>query len=177
MNPLSTMASKVDIESLKMTAIINGMSLAKLPLLAFISPKVVKASGPQSIVRVKLGFRTRNHLGVMYFGALAMGAELSIAMKAVQEIQRSGQRIDFLFKNFKCEFHKRADGDVHFICDEAEDVAALIHESSTSAERMERTFKGYAIVPSKSQEPIMNYELTLTVKNRSLSSKAKADQK
>lgn len=164
MNPFASL----DVESLKMTALINGMSWAKLPLLAFISPRVIKCTGPQSIVQVGLGFRTRNHLGVMYFGALAMGAELSIALKAVQEIQRSGQRIDFLFKNFKCEFHKRADGDVHFICDEAEKVAELIHESATSAERLERTFKGRAIVPSKGEESIMDYELTLTVKNRSL---------
>ncbi|MES2965624.1 MAG: DUF4442 domain-containing protein [Bdellovibrionota bacterium] len=160
--------ASIDMESLKMTALINGMSLAKLPLLAFISPRVVKCTGPQSIVQVGLGFRTRNHLGVMYFGALAMGAELSIALKAVQEIQRSGQRIDFLFKNFKCEFHKRADGDVQFICDEAEAVAELIQTAATSPDRMERTFKGRAIVPSKSQDSIMDYELTLTVKNRSI---------
>ncbi|MEK7358204.1 MAG: DUF4442 domain-containing protein [Bdellovibrionota bacterium] len=156
-----------------MTALINGMSLAKLPLLAFISPRVIKCTGAQSIVQVGLGFRTRNHLGVMYFGALAMGAELSIALKAVQEIQRAGQRIDFLFKNFKCEFHKRADGDVQFICDEADKVTALILASAGSPERMEGTFKGRAIVPSKSQDSIMDYELTLTVKNRSLSSPKK----
>jgi hypothetical protein len=172
MNPFSA----IDMESLKMTALINGMSWAKLPLLAFISPRVIKCTGPQSIVQVGLGFRTRNHLGVMYFGALAMGAELSIALKAVQEIQRSGQRIDFLFKNFKCEFHKRADGDVHFICDEAESVAELIHTAATSPDRMERTFKGRAIVPSKSQDSIMDYELTLTVKNRSLAKRTESKQ-
>ncbi|MES2854525.1 MAG: DUF4442 domain-containing protein, partial [Bdellovibrionota bacterium] len=111
-----------DVEALKMTAVVNGISLLKLPLLAFISPRIVKCTNEQSVVQVGLGFRSRNHLGVMYFGALAMGAELSIAVKAVQEIQRSGKRIDFLFKDFKCEFSKRADGDVQFICDEAGQV-------------------------------------------------------
>lgn len=167
MNPFSSL----DVESLKMTALINGMSLAKLPLLAFISPRVIKCTGSQSIVQVGLGFRTRNHLGVMYFGALAMGAELSIALKAVQEIQRTGQRIDFLFKNFKCEFHKRADGDVQFICDEADAVADLIQRAASSPDRLEGTYKGRAIVPSKGQDSIMDYELTLTVKNRSLGAK------
>lgn len=170
MNPFASL----DVESLKMTAIINGLSLMKLPLLAFVSPRVVECTGPRSVVQVNLGFRTRNHLGVMYFGALAMGAELSIALKAVQEIQKSGQRIDFLFKDFKCEFHKRADGDVQFVCDEADKVAELIHNAAGSAERLEGTYKGRAIVPSKGQDSVMDYELTLSVKNRSIGSKNSA---
>lgn len=165
------MINDIDVEALKLTAIVNGISLLKLPLLAFISPRIVKCSEEQSVVKVGLGMRTRNHLGVMYFGALAMGAELSIAVKAVQEIQRSGQKIDFLFKNFKSEFHKRADGDVHFICDEAHAVAELIRLSARSAERHEATFKGRAIVPSKGPDAVMDYELTLTVKNRSMGKK------
>ena len=159
------------IESLKLTAYVNAISLIKLPLLAFTSPRILKCSGDQSVVQIGLGFRTRNHLGVMYFGALAMGAELSIAAKAVQEIYSSGQQIDFLFKDFKCEFLKRADDDVQFICDEAGLVADLIHRASTSPERMQQTFNGYAIVPKKSQDPVMTYELTLTVKNRTLNKK------
>lgn len=155
-------------KNLKTTFLINGFSLLKLPLLAFISPRIMELSQAKSIVRVRLGYRTRNHLNVMYFGALAMGAELSIAAKAVEEIQKSGKRIDFLFKNFSCEFLKRADGHVHFICEQADQVAELIASSSQSAERMEKEFEGYAIVPSRSDEPVMKYRLTLTVKNRSL---------
>jgi hypothetical protein len=157
---------KIDLEALKMTAVVNGISLLKLPLLAFISPRVVKCGDEQSITQVGLNFRTRNHLGVMYFGALAMGAELSIAVKAVQEIQRSGKKIDFLFKNFKADFSKRADGDVQFICDDAGKVAQLIRDASVSADRIEGTYKGHALVVG-SPVPIMTYELTLTVKNRS----------
>jgi hypothetical protein len=157
----------MNLENFKLTALVNGLSLIKIPLLAFTSPRVIKCDDKTSVVKVGLGFRTRNHLGVMYFGALAMGAELSIALKAVQEIQRSGQRVDFLFKNFQCEFHKRADGDVHFICDEADKVAALIHQALGTDKRLEASFKGYAIVAEKSSEPIMTYQLTLTVKNRS----------
>ena len=156
-------------ETTKLTAFINGISLLKLPLLAFTSPQVVALTDRQSIVKVRLGWRTRNHLGVMYFGALAMGAELSIALKAVEQIQKSGKRIDFLFKDFSCEFLKRADGHVHFICDEADGVAELIQKAASSDERLERKFTGHAIVPSKGQDAIMKYTLTLTVKNRSRS--------
>lgn len=157
----------MDLKALKLTAFINGYSLLKLPLLAFTAPQIIALTDRQSIVKVRLGWRTRNHLGVMYFGALAMGAELSIALKAVDEIAKSKKRIDFLFKDFHAEFGKRADGHVHFICDEADGVSDLIKQATTTSERLERQFKGYAIVPSKGGEPIMNYTLTLTVKNRS----------
>ncbi len=97
-----------------------------------------------------------------------MGAELSVALKAVQTIQQTGKRIDFLFKDFKCDFLKRADGHVLFICEEADKVAALIHESAATPDRLTRTFKGYAVVETNPEEPVMKYELTLSVRNRSI---------
>lgn len=161
----------MNIENLKLTAFLNGLSLMKLPLLAFVTPRVVEFTETKSVVKIPLGYRTKNHLGVMYFGALAMGAELSIALKCVTEIQKSKKRIDFLFKDFQCEFLKRGDGDVHFVCDTAADVTALVQECLTNPERLEKTFEGYAYVPSKSAEPVMKYRLTLTMKNRSIAKK------
>lgn len=156
----------VNLENLKLTALINAYSALQIPLLGFITPQVVELTEDQSVVRVRLDRRTRNHLGVMYFGALAMGAELSIALKAIQTISQTGQRIDFIFKDFSAEFLKRADGHVHFICPEAARVRELIESSARSTERMENTFKGFAVVPSKSSEPVMKYQLTLSVRRR-----------
>lgn len=158
---------QVNLENLKLTAMINAVSLWQIPLLAFITPKVVELTNERSEVRVRLGHRSRNHLKVMYFGALAMGAELSIALKAVQAIHNSGMRIDFIFKDFSSQFLKRADGHVHFICDEAGKVQELIEAAMLTDERLEATFNGYAVVPSKSNEAVMRYALTLSVRKRS----------
>lgn len=151
----------------KINLFLRLFSFFKLPLLFFAGPRVVELSDQKSIVQVKLGYRTRNHLGVMYFGALAMGAELSIAIKAVESIQSSKKRIDFIFKDFKAEFLKRADGDVHFVCDQVPQVQNLIFQASQTSQRLEGTFTGKAFVPSKSNDPVMTYQLTLSVKNRS----------
>lgn len=149
------------------TALINAMSVAMLPLLAMCTPKVVEMSPERSVVKIRLGWRTRNHLGVMYFGALAMGAELSIALKAIQGIRESGQKIDFLFKDFKAEFLRRADGHVHFICDQAAQVSELVQQTADSSERFNRTFEGRAVLADHPEEVVMTYSLTLTMKNRS----------
>lgn len=157
----------MSLSNLKLTAFVNGLGLLKLPLLAFCFPKVKELSENKSIIKIRLGYRTKNHLRSMYFGALAIGAELSVALTAVDQIQKSKRRIDFIFKDFKAEFLKRADGHVLFICEEAAGVKGLIQEAIHSEERLEKEFKGYAIVESRPEEKIMTYTLTLSVKKRS----------
>lgn len=156
----------MNFETLKMTALVNAYSLFKIPLLAFITPRIVELGEARSAVKVRLGLRTRNHLGVMYFGALAMGAELSVALKALQTIQASGKKIDFIFKDFHADFLKRADGHVIFVCEAGAEIAALVGAAAADSERHTQTFEGYAYVPSKSTEPVMKFQVTLSLKQR-----------
>lgn len=166
LNKLQAFLPQVNLENLKLTALINAYSAVQIPLLSFITPKVVELTDEKSVVKVRLDRRTRNHLKVMYFGALAMGAELSIALKAIQTISQSGKRIDFIFKDFNAEFLKRADGHVHFVCLEAAQVKDLIERAAQTDERLEATFNGHAVVPDKSPDPVMTYKLTLSVRQR-----------
>ena len=141
----------------------------KIPLIGFCSPRVIEASDQRTVLKVKLGFRTKNHLGAMYFGALAIGSELCIAMLAVKKIKESGLQIDFLFKDYQAHFLKRAEGDVLFICEEAHIVVEQINQAKNSTERINRTMTAYAIVPSVSEtDKIATFALTLSVKRRSI---------
>ncbi len=140
---------------------------AKIPLIGFCSPQVIEASDQRTVLKMKLGYRTRNHLGAMYFGALAIGSELCIALLAVKKIKESKVPIDFLFKDYKADFLKRAEGDVLFICEEAQIVVQQIAEATLSPERINRTMTAYAVVPSVSPtEKIATFSLTLSVKKR-----------
>ncbi len=152
-----------------MTLFIHLYGLLKIPLVFFISPRVVEFTRQRFVLKVPLGYRTKNHLNSMYFGAMGIGAELSIAGPAVFAIGEAKQKIDFVFKDFHANYLKRGDGHVHFVCDEIKTVLELIEESKTTPNRVERKMKGYAIVPSKSMtEQVMTYELTLSVRNRSI---------
>lgn len=160
--------SKPPLSLFKTNLLLKAYGFFKIPLLAFVNPKCVELSPTRSVIKIKLARRTQNHLRVMYFGALSVGAELSVAITAVTAIYESGQKIDFIFKDFKADFLKRCDGDVYFTCDEADKVRALIEKAKTTSERLEGCFKGYATVPAKSAtEKVATYELTLSVKNRS----------
>ena len=155
------------LQNFKNNLFLSLYAWSKIPLIGFCGPRVIEASDQRTILKVPLGFRTKNHLGAMYFGALAIGSELCIAMLAVKKIQESGLKIDFLFKDYKAEFLKRAEGDVHFICEEAHIVVEQINQAKTSSERINRTMTAYAIVPAVSAtDKVATFELTLSVKNR-----------
>ena len=155
------------LQNFKNNLFLSIYAWSKIPLIGFCMPRVLESSDQRTVLKIPLGFRTKNHLGAMYFGALAIGSELCIAMLAVKKIQESGARIDFLFKDYKAEFLRRAEGDVHFICEEAQVVVDQINEAKGSTERINRTMTPYAIVPSVSMtEKVATFELTLSVKNR-----------
>ena len=152
---------------LKHTAFLRLYTLAKIPLIALLLPEVLEMGKSRTVIKVALRKLNKNHLGTMYFGSLAMGAELVIAAKAVFAIHESKEKIDFVFKDFNAKFLKRADGDVHFICEEGEAVEALIAKAIQSGVREEQTFSGFALVPSKSEtEKVMTSTVTLSVKKR-----------
>ena len=102
----------------KNTAFIRLYTFMKIPLIWWLQPSVMEMGDHKTILKIPLTRRTRNHLHSMYFGVLAVGVELVIAAKVVQVIYDSKKSVDFVFKDFKAEFLKRVEGDVHFVCDQ-----------------------------------------------------------
>lgn len=145
---------------------IRGGSLLKIPLLAFAWPEVLEITENRSQLRIPFSYRTKNHLNVIYFGALCMGAEAVIALHVLDEIRKDG-KIDFLFKDFKAQFLKRAESDVVFVCDQGLAIREMVHVARTTKERQTVTFESYAMTPAKTgNEKIAVFSLTLSVKQR-----------
>jgi hypothetical protein len=150
----------------KLSWMIYALTFLKIPIIAFMRPKVLELSERRSVVQLKLNRRTKNHLGAMYFGALTVGAELTCALKAVELVFLKKKKVNFLFKDFKAEFLQRAQGDVHFICEQTKDVENLIEKALASGNREEQLIKGKAFEISNLNDPIMTFELTLSLKKR-----------
>jgi hypothetical protein len=49
----------------------------KIPLIGYTSPKLISIDSQSVQVKIKLRRRTKNHLSSMYFGALAVGADIA----------------------------------------------------------------------------------------------------
>lgn len=147
----------------KLNWLIKGTSLLRVPLLSFCNPKLI-ALEPKSQVFIPLNFVTKNHVRTMYFGALAMGAELSVAVPILNAMFIEKKKISFIFKNVKCEFLKRADTDVIFEYASIDKSRELIEKALQSGERENLTCPGLAYSSKNPENVFMTYEITVSVK-------------
>ena len=141
--------------------------LFKIPLILFVRPKLIKFNNESIVIRIRLRRRTKNHLGCMYFGALAIGADLSAGFLAYQLIQESRQPVKLIFKNLQAQFLKRAEADVYFTCVDGAAISRLVDAAIHSGEREELAVKVIATTPSLSgDEPIAEFTLVLSLKKK-----------
>ena len=138
--------------------------LTRIPLIFFCRPQVMKITKNSLEVRIKLNRRTRNHLNSMYFGVLSVGADVTGGYLAMRYIHTRKSRISLIFKDFKADFLKRAEGDVHFICTEGNEIRSLIQQSEETGKRENIPVHVTATVPSKSKDPVARFVLTLSIK-------------
>ena len=100
----------------------------------------------------------------MYFAALAMGADCSVGLLAVDLIRQKREKISFIFKDFNAEFHRRATGDVYFSCNQGREIAELVKMAAAGEERVELPLHAVATVPSENDQPVARFRLTLSLK-------------
>ena len=151
----------------KTTLFIKLLGFTKIPMIFFCRPKVIQISDESLSVKIKLKRRTQNHLKTMYFGVLAVGADLAGGVLAMRHINQIDKKVVLVFKDFKAEFHKRADDDVVFSCSDGLAIKDLVQKASKIGERHNLPLKLTATVPSKYGEPVASFILTLSIKKRS----------
>ena len=72
----------------------------------------------------------------MYFGALAVGADVAPGLLTFYLVEKQGMQINFAFKSMKAEFLKRAETDVTFICEASEAIRNALRQSMEENERV-----------------------------------------
>ena len=141
------------------------VGLFKIRLLGFVNAKLVEYSEEKTVVRIPLNRKTRNHLGSVYFGALAVGADVTGAWIAFDYLDRTKKNVSIVFKDLQAEFLKRADGDVHFTCLDGPDVLASFKQTILDGERKNIPLTVTATVPSKyGEEPVATFVMTLSMR-------------
>ena len=142
--------------------------LIKVPLIGQTRPKITKLTDTESEVIIPLRRKSKNHLNSMYFAALGIGADTAVGILILNKIKKSGKKISFVFQEVRAEYHKRAEGDVSFICHSGEVIDELINKVTKSNERQSITIAAYATTPALTgDEKIASFFMTLSLKNNS----------
>ena len=137
----------------------------QVPLIGHLKPKLIELRDQTIVVRLPLNRRSRNHFHSMYFGALAVGADLACGLHGFYHARQAGCKISLLFKSFQAEFLKRPESDVYFVCRMGDEVKAMIEESKTTKERVNKKLKikAYTHYLSQAQE-VADFILELSIK-------------
>jgi hypothetical protein len=140
----------------------------KIPLIGFVRPRLIELSDTKMVIKIPLRRRTKNHLGSMYFGALAIGADLSGAFQAFFIAEKTNRKMSIVFKNFNASFISRPESDVFFVSEEGGLIQDIIDETIKTKERVTKDIKINAFT-NYPEDPthVAEFVLGLSIKDKS----------
>ena len=140
------------------------MGMFKIPMIAYVRPKLLLLDDHKVQLRIRLRRRTKNHLKSMYFGSLAVGADVAAGLHAFYFAEQSDAKLSFAFKSVKAEFHQRATTDVLFESNEGVVIQKVISAAIESKERKNHPVMVYAYNTSKELVATFIMEISVKVK-------------
>ncbi len=146
----------------KMKWLLFLLGTLKIPLIGFIKPRLIEVNDQSTKLKIKLRRRSKNHLNSMYFGALAVGADVAAGIHAFYFSKKMGKPVSFAFKSMQADFLKRAESDVVFSSDEGHLVMAAMKVSASSGERVNQPI--HVLAKDSSGEIVATFVMEVSVK-------------
>jgi hypothetical protein len=138
------------------------LSYFKIPLIGFVRPKLKVLNDEECSVLIPLRRRSKNHLNSMYFGALAIGADLAGGLHAFYFAECRELKIALAFKDVKATFFKRAETNILFKSVDGALMKAALKESLEVGKRVNQPIIVKAI--NSENEVVAEYLLTISIK-------------
>jgi len=154
------MSNKVSLGQMKWKLFLLG--LIKIPIIGYVKPKLIQIDDEEISIKIKLRKRTKNHLNSMYFGALAVGADIAGGLHAYYFSEASGKKISFAFKGMEASFFKRAESDIVFKSSDGKIVKEAVNNSFERKKRINENIKVYAF--NKHHEIVAEFTMIISIK-------------
>lgn len=138
------------------------MGIFKIPMIGYVRPRLQNITDEEVVVKIKLCRRTKNHLKSMYFGSLAVGADVTAGLHAFYFCDELNVKPSFAFKGMKAEFLKRAETDIVFTCTEGLVIREQVLKAIQTNERQNHWVKVTA--KDLNGEVVALFEMEISVK-------------
>ncbi len=138
------------------------LGLIKIPMLRFVSPKLLEIDDEKVRVKIRLRRRTKNHLNSMYFAALAVGADVTGGIQVFYFAEQMGKKVSFAFKGMNAQFLKRAETDTFFESLEGNKVKAAFEQSLSTGERVNETIA--VVAKNTNDEVVATFDMIISLK-------------
>jgi len=96
--------------------------------------RLVEATEKHAIVRVKYQYLTKNPFHSIYFGCLAMAAELSSGVLGMVYTMGLKPEVSMLIIKLEGEFKKKGRGRIYFVCEDGEIMGNAAKETRETGE-------------------------------------------
>ncbi|MEJ6582798.1 MAG: DUF4442 domain-containing protein [Crocinitomicaceae bacterium] len=153
---------KKEVTLSKMNWLLFLLSRFKIPVIGFVKPKLLVLNDTDVEVKIRLRRRSKNHLNSMYFGALAIGADVAAGIHTFYFSEKLGLKVSFAFKGMNAEFLKRAESDIIFKCDQGEIIEKAILKSDAEKVRINETVTVNAF--DSNNEIVAKFDMIVSVK-------------
>ena len=151
----------------KKTLGIRIWSFFKVPMLSLVCPTVKKLDDECCEILIRLRWLTKNHFNSMYMGVLVAGADAASGLLALEIAKKKGKqggKVNVIFKAISAEFFRRADSHTSFVCEEGKKIEEAIEKVLQTKERQNLPVIVKAYCFKKSQEPVAEFRVILSLK-------------
>ena len=133
------------------------------PIINYLKPSIVFIDNKRVVLEIKLSRRANSNWNSMFMGALATGIDITGGFLAFE--RATELNIGILYKDIQISFLKRADGNVHFVCENGDEINEGLRIAKSTGERVNVPVKVKCFVPP-STEPCVIANSTLSMKLR-----------
>ena len=146
----------------KMNWLLVLLRRCKIPMIGYVRPKLLLLNDTDVEVKIRLRRRTKNHLKSMYFGALAIGADVAAGIHTFYFAEKLEKKVSFAFKGMNAEFLMRAESDIVFKCNQGELIRLAMIKSDTEKARINETVVVNAF--NANNEIVAKFDMIVSVK-------------
>jgi len=138
------------------------LGVFKIPMVGFVRPKLIELTNEKAVITIRTRRRTKNHLNSMYFGALAVGADLAAGLPVVAHCDLENVKPSLAFKSLSGNFLKRAEGTISFTCSEGLAIQEKVRLAKSSGERQNWPVK--VVATNEQHEIVAEFIMECSVK-------------
>jgi acyl-coenzyme A thioesterase PaaI-like protein len=137
----------------------------EVPMIGYLKPEIIELSDKSIVIKIKLNRRSKNHLNSMYFGALAVGADVAGGLLAFYHADRAQVKLSLAFKSFEAQFLRRPESDVYFTCEMGDRIKEMLIESHQTQQRVNKPIEVNAYVKEEENMVLIaHFKLELSLK-------------
>lgn len=139
----------------------------QVPMIGYARPRLITLDENKIVLCIPLKRKTKNHLNSMYFGALAIGADLAGGFHGLYHAKLASCKLSLAFKSFQAQFLRRPEHDVYFVCDSGAVIKAMVEQTKNTGQRINKLIpiKAYTNYPQAPEE-VADFTLELSLKKK-----------